>query len=295
MPLFDYARAKTVDEAVALLNDPRWVSRPLAGGTDLMVQVRHTPPTFQRLVDVTRIAEMKVIARQGDEICLGAAVTYTDVIESPLLQEHATCLVEASRLVGGPAIANAGTLGGNVGNGAACADGVPPLVCLDALAHIAHREGTRVVPVADLLVGPHQTALQPGDLITHFTFPVMPAGARSVFLKIGRRNAQAIARLNLAAAGRLSADGRIEFVRVVPGSALPRLRRFTEVEDMLIGERPSEALFDAAGAEASRVMVAETGRRWSTEYKEIALRALVSRALRYIFHAAKEGNGFHAH
>ncbi len=283
MPMFDYVRAKSVAEAVELLADTQCVSRPLAGGTDVLVQVRHTPPTFQRLVDVSRIPEMKIIERQGDEICVGAAVTYTEIIESALLRETATCLVEASRLVGGPAIANAGTLGGNVANGAACADGVPPLVCLDALAHVRNSAGARAVPVADLLSGPHETMLQRGDLITHFTFPVMPDGARSTFIKLGRRNAQAISRLNVAAAGALSSEGRVIFARVVPGSALPRLRRFVEVENMLIGERPSEALFETAGAEASRAMVAVTGRRWSTEYKEIALQGLVARALRQVF------------
>lgn len=283
MPLFDYVRAKSVAEAVALLADPDCVSRPLAGGTDVLVQVRHSAPTFQRLVDVSHIPEMRVIEQQGDEICIGAAVTYTEIIESALLRETATCLVEAARLVGGPAIANAGTLGGNVANAAACADGTPPLVCLDAYAHVHNSGGARAAPVADLISGAHETTLQRGDLITHFTFPVMPAGARSVFLKLGRRNAQAISRLNVAAAGLLSPDGRIIFARVVPGSALPRLRRFIEVENMLIGERPGEALFEAAGAEASRVMVAATGQRWSTEYKAIALQGLVARALRQVF------------
>ncbi len=283
MSAFDYVRAGSIEEAVALLGDPQWVSQPLAGGTDVMVQARHGPVHFQRLVDVSRIPEMKVIARHGDEIYIGAAVTYTEIMESRLLQETATCLVEAARLVGGPAIANAGTLGGNVGNAAACADGTPPLVCLDAVAHVRNLAGQHAVPVAELITGPHQTALQRGDLITHFTFPVAPAGARSVFLKLGRRNAQAISRLSVAAAGALGGNGRITFARLAPGSALSRLRRFTEVETMLIGEEPHQALFEAAGAQASHVMELATGRRWSTEYKEIALHGLVARALRAIF------------
>lgn len=283
MPTFEYARARSIDEAVALLSDPQCVSRPLAGGTDLMVQTRHDTPAFQRLVDVSRVPEMKIIEQRGDEIHIGAAVTYTEIMESALLREQAACLVEASRVVGGPAIANAGTLGGNVGNAAACADGTPPLVCLDAIAHVRSMTGQRAVPVADLITGPHTTSLQRGELITHFTFPVMPAGARSVFLKLGRRNAQAISRLNVAAAGALGRDGRITFARLVPGSALPRLRRFTEVETLLIGETPGDALFEQAGEAASRVMVESTGRRWSTEYKEIALHGLVARALRCVF------------
>ncbi|MCS7060700.1 MAG: FAD binding domain-containing protein [Anaerolineae bacterium] len=282
--MFDYIRAKSIDEAVALLNDPHCVSRPLAGGTDVLVQVRHGPPSFQRLVDISRVPEMKIIEQRGDEIYIGAAVTYTEIIESRLLQETATCLVEASRLVGGPAIANAGTLGGNVANAAACADGTPPLVCLDAVAHIRSLNGWRAAPVAELITGPHQTALHRGELITHFTFPILPSSARSVFLKLGRRNAQAIARLNVAAAGGLGADGRINFARVVPGSTLSHLRRFVEVETLLIGEAPSTELCETAGAEAGRVMVEATGRRWSTEYKEIALHGLVACALRRVFH-----------
>jgi len=288
MPRFDYARAVSIDEAVALLSDPHCVSRPLAGGTDLLVQTRHGPPAFQRLVDVSRVPEMRTIERRGDEIHIGAAVTYTEIIDSELLRETATCLVEAAQLVGGPAIANAGTLGGNVANAAACADGIPPLVCLDAVAHLVSREGRRDLLVSEVVTGPHQNALKPGELITHFTFPALPVGARSVFLKLGRRNAQAIARLNVAAAGRVSPEGRIDFARLTPGSATPRAVRLTQIETMLIGCTPSRELFEEAGAEAARAMIAVTGRRWSTEYKEIALHGLVARALRHVFNLELE-------
>ena len=269
-----------------------FVSRPLGGGTDVLVFVRHEKPPFDRLVDISRVPEMKAIERHGDEIVVGAAVTYTEAAESPVLQEVAACLVEACLSVGGPAIRNAGTLGGNVANAAACADSLPSLVCLDAVAHLCSPTGERSLLVSDLVTGANRTALrldwdrrqphalQRGELITHFTFPVPPAGVRSAFTKLGRRNAQAISRLSMAAAGRLDAHGCVDFVRLSPGAATSQPRRFIEVEAMLLGHEPTDDLLAAAGVQTAEVMIDMTGRRWSTEYKEVAIQALAERTLR---------------
>jgi CO/xanthine dehydrogenase FAD-binding subunit len=175
------------------------VSRPLAGGTDVVVYVRHEQPPFNRVVDITHVPELKVIERRGDglvteEILIGAGVTFSEAAESALLQEVAACLVEACLSVGGPAIRNAGTLGGNVVNAAACADSLPALACLDTVAHVRSLQGERSFLLNELIQGANRTAIQPGELLTHFTFPVPPAGVRSAFVKLGRRNAQAISR-----------------------------------------------------------------------------------------------------
>jgi len=280
MPRFDYIRAQTIEQALQLLADPAHVSRPLAGGTDVLVLTRHEKPVFDRVVDISRVAEMKVIERQGDEITIGAGVTFTEAAENPLLQAVAGCLVEARLTVGGPAIRNAGTLGGNTINAAACADGVPPLVCLDAVAHLRSLIGARSLPVSKFIQGANRTGLQSGELLTHFTVPVPPAGTRQAFIKLGRRNAQAISRLSMAAAGHLDAAGRIDYVRLVPGAAMPSPRRIPEVEAFLLGQTPNDALLAAAGQKTAEAMIAITGRRWSTEYKEVAIQALAERALR---------------
>jgi CO/xanthine dehydrogenase FAD-binding subunit len=269
-----------VAEAVQLLGNPEVLSRPLGGGTDVLVFVRHEKPPFDRLVDISRVPEMKIIERHGGEIVVGAAVTYTEAADSPVLQEVAACLVEACLSVGGPAIRNAGTLGGNVANAAACADSLPSLVCLDAVAHLCSPTGERSLLVSDLVTGANRTALQRGELITHFTFPVPPVGARSAFTKLGRRNAQAISRLSMAAAGRLDTSGCVDFVRLAPGAATSQPRRFTEVEAMLLGHAPTDDLLAAAGVQTAEVMIGMTGRRWSTEYKEVAIQALAERTLR---------------
>ncbi len=280
MPRFDYVRAHTIEQALQLLADPAHVSRPLAGGTDVMVLVRHERPHFDRVVDISKISEMKLIERHGDEVSVGAGVTFTEAAESALLQEVAAGLVEASLTVGGPAIRNAGTLGGNTVNAAACADGVPPLVCLDAVAHLRSLSGARSLPITKFIQGANRTGLQPGELLTHFTFPVPPNGTRHAFIKLGRRNAQAISRLSMAAAGRLDAAGRVDYVRLAPGAAMPNPRRIAQVEDFLLGQAPDDALLAAAGRKTAEAMIAVTGRRWSTEYKEVAIQALAERALR---------------
>jgi CO/xanthine dehydrogenase FAD-binding subunit len=280
MPRFEYVRPGTVEEAVALLGDPGYVSRPLAGGTDVLVYIRHEKPPFDRLVDISRVPELKVIERRNEEVVIGASVTYTEAAESSLLQEVAGVLAQACLTVGGPAIRNAGTLGGNVANAAACADSVPALVCLDAVAHLSSLAGTRALPVSDLIEGANRTGLRSGELLTHFTFPIPPAGVRHAFTKLGRRNAQAISRLSIAAMGRLDFAGRIDYVRLAPGAAMPSARRLTEVEELLLGRAPTDDLLSAAGAKTAECMIAVTGRRWSTEYKEIAIQSLAERTLR---------------
>ena len=188
--------------------------------------------------------------------------------------------MEAALTVGGPAIRNSATIGGNTINAAACADGVPPLVCIDAVAHLAGAGGIRSMLVSELITGANRTAIRPGELLTHFTFPLPPPGAQQAFTKLGRRNAQAISRLSMAAAGRLDAAGCIDYARLVPGAAMPTPRRFVAVEDMLLGNPPADDLLAAAGARTAELMLEVTGRRWSTEYKEVAIAALAERTLR---------------
>jgi CO/xanthine dehydrogenase FAD-binding subunit len=156
------------------------------------------------------------------------------------------------------------------------------LVCLDAVAHLASTNGTRSFLVSELVTGANRTAIQRGELLTHFTFPMPPAGARQAFTKLGRRNAQAISRLSMAAAGRLDEHGCVDYARLVPGAAMPTPQRFKQVEEMLLGQSPNDELLAAAGVKTAELMLDVTGRRWSTEYKEVAIQALAERTLRRV-------------
>ena len=283
MSKYTFATAGTVEDAVRLLNEPNVRSIPLGGGTDIFVALRVNPLWFDRLVDITRVPELHQISERDGVVSIGAAVTFTQALESDLLRQVAPFLCCACENVGGPAIRNAGTLGGNVANAAACADSLPALVCLDARVHLLSPAGERALPVCEFVTGPHKTAIQPGELITRFSFAQPPAGARSAFIKIGRRKAQSISRLSIAAIGAVNAAGAIDYIRITPGAATPRTVRFTAVEDLLRGQPPSRELFTQAGEAMSAEMIAVTGRRWSTPYKEIALKAITERALAAVF------------
>jgi CO/xanthine dehydrogenase FAD-binding subunit len=282
MARFDYVRAGSLSEAVELLNEPGQVSRPLAGGTDIMVHTRQKQPSFDRLVDISLLPELKIIRCDEVRVWLGAAVTFSEAVQSELLNLLVPFLVQACQSVGSSQIRNLGTLGGNVINAAACADLLPPLICLDATAHLLGPDGERRIAVDQLVLGPNRSQIRAGELLTYFSFPAPAGGVRSTFIKLGRRQAQSISRLSMAAMGRTSAAGLIDFVRLTPGAATPRTMRFEEVEAFLLGAQPTEQVLIAAGERVAAMMLDVTGRRWSTEYKEIAIKALAERALRRV-------------
>ncbi|MCX7669924.1 MAG: FAD binding domain-containing protein [Anaerolineae bacterium] len=282
MERFSYVRAESIPHAVALLNTPGVRSRPLAGGTDLLLLLRHER-VCDRVVDISQLPELHRITRAGDTVTIGAAATFSEVIESPIVHETAPVLVQACRSVGATQIRNMGTLGGNVANAAACADSLPALVCLDAVARVLTPDADRTWPVSELVIRPNRTQIPPGGLLVSLSYRVPAPGSRGIFLKLGRRNAMAISRLTVAALGRIGPDGRIAEARLVPGSATPQIRRFAAVEQLLVGQTPDVELCEEAGRLAVAEMARITGKRWSSEYKEPALLALVTRALLFVF------------
>lgn len=283
MPRFDYIRPTSLQQAIELLNDPGYKSRLLAGGTDLMVYLHHQEPNYNRVIDISLLPELKTIRKEGNQIFLGAAVTFSEAMESELLQTTVPFLVEACRQVGSPQIRNTGTIGGNVANAAACADSLPVLVCLDAAAHLSSPRGERTLLLTELVQEPNHTLIESGEILAYFTFDVPPAGTKTAFIKLGRRNAQAISRLTMAAMGRLGAEGQVDFVHIAPGAATPHTVRFKEAEDALIGQPPTPERLAQAARQVAEVMIQTTGRRWSTEYKEPAIIALAERALQQVF------------
>jgi CO/xanthine dehydrogenase FAD-binding subunit len=290
MERFGYVRANSIAEAVGLLNETGVASRPLAGGTDLILlsRVEHI---CDRVVDISLIPEMHRITRDGSRVIIGAGATFSEVVESSIVQETAPLLAQACRQVGATQVRNMGTIGGNVSNAAACADSLPALVCLDAVARVVTPRGEDDLLVADLVLGPNRTKLPAGGLLVSLSYASPQPGSRGAFLKLGRRNAMAISRLTVAALGRVDAQGKIVEARLVPGSATPHIQRFPGTEASLIGHVPSRELCEQAGGAAVAEMAAITGRRWSSEYKEPALQSMVTRALSIVFGLVEEISG----
>jgi nicotinate dehydrogenase FAD-subunit len=283
MEPFGYIRAKDTTEAVFLLNEPGIKSRPLAGSTDLILILKRDPLFCDRVIDISQIPELHEIKQENGWITLGAAVTFCEVIESPLIAQTAQVLSQACRQIGAVQVRNMGTVGGNVANAAACADSLPALVCLDAIARVKTPEGEFEWPVSEFIQGPNRTVLPLGGLLVSLRFPIPCSGSRSVFQKLGRRNAMAISRLTFAALGCLDDSGRIAEARLVPGSAMPQIIRLKAVEAHLIGQTPQPELFQSAAQMAVDEVVRIAGWRWSSEYKVPALHTMIMRALQQVF------------
>ena len=267
-------------------------ARPIAGGTDFMVAARQAPSDAEqsatwRVIDISGMPEISGIRVDGDEVCIGAATTHTQIEESAVILRAAPFLAEAVATIGSRQIRNRATIGGNVMNASPAADSLPPLVALSATATLASVRGSRSLLVSELVTGPYKTAAAPDELLLDVRFRALGPGARSAFIKVGRRRALAISRLAAAVAALFDSDARIPDIRISAGAAFPMPCRIDQAEQVLLGSVYSAELAEQAGREAARAMVSATGVRWSREYKEPVLAAIITRAIRQC--AAKEG------
>jgi CO/xanthine dehydrogenase FAD-binding subunit len=230
-----YHRPESLDEALALLRGGGL--SVIAGGTDWF-PARGTATFGQALLDVTRIAGLRGIVRHGDGWRIGAATTWTDVVRADLPPAF-DGLKAAAREVGSVQIQNAGTVAGNLVNASPAADGVPPLLTLEAEVRLTGPEGARALPLAEFLTGVRQTALRPGELVTALHIPDPGAGTRSVFAKLGARRYLVISIAMVAVLLRM--DGpRIGEAKVAVGACSTVAQRLPALEAALRGCRPSE-------------------------------------------------------
>lgn len=284
MKPFTYIVAGSVREAVAALHEHRPGARVLAGGTDLLVEWRHPESRMPGVVvDISRIDSLRGISLDGRDVVLGPLTTHAEIVRSGVIRAEAAFLASAASSIGSPQIRNRGTLGGNIMNGAACADTVPPLIALGARVVLSSVDGSHECHLSGFYNKPYATVATPEELLTQIRFPALPRGTKCAFLKLGRRNALSISRLSVAAVVAVDESGVISDARIVPGAAQTVWKRAMEAEKILIGHPPSDALFAEAGKVVSEILIRETGRRWSTEYKEPVIAALVRRALEHCF------------
>lgn len=280
MRAFEYISPRSLDDACRLLSSGGEHPRILAGGTDVLVELRKPAASQPSMImDISRLAELRGIEESGDSILIRPLTTHAELAQSEIIKRHAPLLHTAVSTIGSPQIRNRGTIGGNIMNAAACADTVPPLMVLGAQLKLLSAEGERALPMSDFFVKPYQTTAGQNEILTEIRFPKLPQNAKSMFIKLGRRNALAIARLSVAVVLVKNPDGTIGEARIVPGAVFPQWQQVPEAEQLLLGKKPSKELFVEAGEKISAAMILHTGRRWSTEYKEPVIAVLVRRAL----------------
>ena len=274
-----YYAPKTVKDALTHLaeTDGNTV-KLIAGGTDLMIQLRERMVHADTLVDVSGIEELGQIWVDKNQLHIGAATTYTQLIESELIHQHAYLLAEASRVIGAPQIQHMGTIGGNLGNASPAGDTLPCLYALEAQVTLASLAGERHLKMSDYMLGVRKTAMQPSELIAKVSFNIPTGNTGTAFAKLGLRRCQAISVVDVAAVVVLDND-YISHVSIALGSVAPTIVRSRAAEQILIGKIPSDDLLDRAGEAARQDISPITDIRSSSAYRLHITKPLVQQAL----------------
>ena len=248
LPAYDLRAPATLPEALALLSDKAsW--RPFAGGTDLMVQLESGALPEGRYLGLWKLAELRGIHVRPDGIDIGALTTYTDVMHDATLQREYPLLGRAAAETGGVATQNRGTIGGNIANASPAADTPPALLVYDAELELISARGSRRVAYDRFHSGYKKMDLAPDELIARIHLPRRASGWREHYRKVGTRRAQAISKVCLAAAIRITDASLVDDVRIAFGSVAPMVIRARAAEGALRG-RVLDATAIAAAQQA---------------------------------------------
>lgn len=280
MRAFEFVSARDSRHALALLAEHGPSAKILAGGTDLLADLKSAHDAPGVIVDISRAADLKGIAVTEHGLAIGALVTHTEIMRSPVIREFFPALVDAAHTIGAVQTRNVGTLGGNLVTGVPSMDSGPTLIALEALVTVAGPKGRRQLPLAEFFTGPRKTVLKPDELLVEIVIPKKNLGKPAAFLKFGLRKGQALALVNLAACLWLD-RGRKVFVepRIALGAVAPTLIRAPQAEAYLEGR----AATPEAMAEAGRIAAGEakpiSDFRASAAYRRELIAVLTRRAL----------------
>jgi len=282
-----YEAPDTTEAAVALLSGEQGLARVLAGGTDLLVQLRSGFTEPDLVVDVKRIAPMQTISAEAGGYRIGAAVSAAQLGEHEGVCALWPGVVEASQLIGSSQIQNRASLAGNLCNASPAADSVPALVAADAVAGIVGPDGRRELPVAEIAVAPGKTALATGELVESIFLPARPARAADAYLRFTPRTEMDIAVVGAGVSLTLDADGICREARVALGAVAARVLLVEEAAAALIGSPLDDAALDALATAASAACRPIDDKRGTIEFRTKVAGVLARRAARTALARAK--------
>ena len=270
-----YSRPRTLDEAVQVLT--RQGGQILSGGTDFFPALGDRPAP-DRVIDISGLSEIKGIAVEANRIRIGGLTTWTELVATPLPRCF-DALKSAAREIGGIQIQNRGTVAGNLCNASPAADGVPPLLALDAEVELVSAAGRRRVPLADFIVGNRKTLLRADEILANVIVPRGLDDAASAFLKLGARRYLVISIVMVAAVVKTDTAGRVAQARVAVGSCSAAAQRLTALERALVGAPARTGLGAFASTEHLAQLSPIDDVRATAIYRNDAALTLVGRAL----------------
>jgi CO/xanthine dehydrogenase FAD-binding subunit len=276
MPSASYLRPTRLSDALAALGERRWLL--LAGGTDYYPS-RVGKPLDDDILDLTALAELRRVRREGEWWRIPALVTWSEIIDNAELPPLFDGLKRAAREVGGVQIQNSGTLCGNLCNASPAADGTPNLLALGAEVELASQHGVRRVPVQDFVTGNRQTVKAPDELVTAILVPDLAGKVRSTFLKLGARKYLVISIAMVAAIVALDEAATITESRIAVGACSVIAKRLPALEAALIGQTLLPDLAGIVTANHLAPLSPIDDVRGTAEYRRDAAMTLVRRAI----------------
>jgi CO/xanthine dehydrogenase FAD-binding subunit len=278
---FNYVAAGSVEQAVAALAQAGLEGRLLAGGTDVIVQMREGRRVVDTLVDIKRIPDVNVLVfDQNTGLRLGAAVPCHRIYEHPDVRRWYPALIDSASLVGGTGIQGRATVGGNMCNASPAADTIPTLIALGAICKVAGPVGWRDIPAENFCVAPGRNALEAGEMLVELVLPPPQPNSGAFFLRFIPRNEMDIAVVNAAAHLQLEEDGAtIRWARLALGAVAPTPLLVAEAAALLAGAPASDETFAKAAAAAQEAAQPITDMRGTKEQRRHLVGVLTRRAL----------------
>jgi carbon-monoxide dehydrogenase medium subunit len=278
---FDFQAPLTLDSALALLAESNGQARPLAGGTDLIDQMRLGRYKPNLLIDLKKIPELNALAVDASGLRLGAAVPCYRIYGNAEIVKKYSALADSCHIIGGIQIQSRASVGGNLCNSGPAADSTPGLIALDAMCLIASQAGTREVPAEEFCTGPGLNVLKPGEILLELRFPAPKPNSGSHYRRFIPRNEMDIAVVGVGASVELNdAKDTILSARIALGAVAPTPLFAKKASELLAGQKISDDLIAKAANAAKEIINPITDMRGTVEYRQHITGVLTERVLK---------------
>ncbi len=287
---FDFQEPADLQGALRLLAEGGGGAIPIAGGTDLLRELRHGAKSPARLVSLLRVESLRGVRHDGDDLVVGPLTTMAELAVHPLVKARLSAIADAAARMGSAQVRNRATIGGNLCNARPCADTAPGVIVLDAVLELTSATAARHVPAADFITAPGRTLRQPGELLTAIRFPGLLAHSGSCFVTLTNRKAVEITIVSATARITLDAPGGvISAASVSLGSVGPTPMAGTAAVAALLGQSPEPDTLRAAAAAAMGDASPIDDFRGSALFRRWMVEVLTRRALEGALARARGG------
>jgi carbon-monoxide dehydrogenase medium subunit len=279
LPEFEFITPRDLPEALKLLAEYKSAAAPIAGGTNLIPDMRSERHQPKVVLNIEKLPELKGIMVIDQSLYIGAGVTITELLKNPLIAQYAPGLKQAASVFANPLIRNRATVGGNISDASPASDTAPSLLALDARVELASIYGTRVVPITEFFTGVRKTDRKPDELVVSIQFDITDKPASMAFYKLGLRKADAISVISVGV--RLESDGdhTCQKATIALGSVAPRPVRAYKAEEILKGQKLDQDLIEKASLLAVEASSPITDVRSTASYRRRMVQVLTRRLL----------------